>query len=84
MFQHNENEWVHKEHTMFNIFPFLLLLIKLNAYAVNSQIYTFESVYNQKEHFYAVCWHKQPPDNKPNNFDKSVKAILKAMTNTVF
>ena len=35
-----------------------------HAKAVNSQSWTFETNYTQKLHFYAVCGHKQPPDDQ--------------------
>ena len=43
---------------------FHFLLNKLGAYAINSQSLTFETDYIQKVQFYAVCWHKQRPDNQ--------------------
>ena len=64
---------------------FQFLLNKLRAYAENSQSLTFESHYTPKVNFYAVCWHKQPPENTNNTIlTSSVLSILKAMTNMFF
>ena len=44
------------------------LVKKSRASAVISQSWTFKTNHTQNLHFYAVCWHKQPPDDQTIQF----------------
>ena len=57
---------------------FQFLVNHSGACAVSSQSSTCETDYTQKLHFYAVSWHKQPPDNQPIQFDLNCQCNLES------